>query len=92
MPGVGLLGSHVSRSADQADRPMTRGVRTQGNPARVLRSGGFFGLTDELGKTPIEDDHLTEASQDDVFRLQVPMDHTARVRIADGLAHRNEAA
>ncbi len=91
---LGLLGAHVRRRADgraHASRlvPGPRG-RPQGRLPRARL--GLLPPTDRLGQPPVHDQGLTVGPEHDVARLEVAVQHAARMRIRHGVAHVHEAA
>ena len=89
-PPLGLLRRHVRRRPELPPRLRRLAPRLGRHAHLGQRLVGLVGPVDDLGQAPVEDDHLAEAPQHDVLRLQVAVHHPARVRIADRLADRHE--
>ncbi len=98
---AGLLRRHVRRGPHYASRerefaviPAPCGgyrllVRLAADHQPFLVSGRVLRAQD-LGQTPVHHLHLSEATDHDVRRLQVAMDHAPRMRVGHRLADRFE--
>ena len=86
----GLLGAHVGR---RAQRAAGQGLRRSARRRRDgLLADRRVGPAHGLGQPPVDHQRLAVPAQDDVGRLEIPMDHAAGVGVIDGVADVEEAA
>ena len=87
-----LLGAHISRRAQGRAR---QGLgRAAGGGFGYQRSldGGGVGSAQGFGEAPIDHQRLAVFANDDIGRLDVAMQHAARVGIVDRIADVQEPA
>ena len=82
--GCGLFRRHVRRRAHLADRLLRLGLGGDRDPRLSRVRCCRVGLSHDLGQAPVEQNHFAVCPQHHVFRLQIAMDHPARV----GIRHR----
>ena len=90
---LGLLGAHVSRSAQRAagERLGTAAGRRR-HEQPLARLGPRLDAAHRLGQPPVDDQGLAVLAHDDIGRLDVAVDHAAGVGIIDGVADVHESA
>ncbi len=84
-----LLGRHVAVGAGDLPGARLEAPRRAVRPHRVGADGQVGRRrAPDLGQAPVQDEHLPAVAHQDVLRLEVAVQHPARVREAHRLGHR----
>ena len=78
-----LLRRHVGGSAE--DRACGGEAVVVDVAKRAAANGRLFGCAEVFRETPVDDDGLTEVTNDDVRGLEIAMDNVAAVRVGDSV-------
>ena len=84
---AGLLGAHVGRRAQGAAGQRLGAAAGRGGHERPLAGArARLGPTQRFGQPPVHHQRLAVLADDHVARLDVAVQHAARVRVVDGVA------
>jgi hypothetical protein len=88
---AGLLRAHVGRRAQGAAGQRLGAATGRGGHERAFAGAGAgLGPAQRLGQPPVHDQRLAVLADDHIARLDVTVQHAARVRVLDGVTHVGE--